>query len=55
MQPCHAGCEPSGSSAVRGNRQLPQHPACPLPADQPGAAFSRPDLPGKHHKARVMQ
>ena len=40
---------------MRENRQLPQHPACPLPVDQPGAVFSRPDLPVKHHKVSVMQ
>jgi hypothetical protein len=33
----------------------PQHTARSLPAGQPGAAFPRPDLPGKDHQVGIAQ
>jgi hypothetical protein len=53
VQPGHVFHEASRSDGRLG--QPPQHTARALPADQPAAAFSRPDLPAKNHQAGSAQ
>ncbi len=55
MQPLHVVRETGGRDALRGHGQPPEHPARPLPVDQPGAAFPRPDLSRENHQAGVTQ
>ena len=53
MQPGHV----PGQNGARddGHGQLAQHAARSLPADQPRAAFPRPDLPGKKLQTGITQ
>ena len=53
MQPGHV----LGRNGTRddGHGQLAQHATRSLPADQPRAAFPRPDLPGKKLQTGITQ
>ena len=53
MQPGHVVGVLAERGAGRRHRQLPQHRACSLPVDQPGAALPGPDHSRENYQARV--